>query len=111
MRTTQINGRTDEQKYTNTNETISRQREFESPCEKNKNHKRFTFSLEKDNQNISNLKMSNGFGHRSKSKQTNPEEIASVAKLNPELATKMLGVLESENGHVPSTNIKTPKGH
>ena len=60
MRTTQINGRTDELKYTNTNETISRQREFESPCEKNKTHKRFTFSLEKDSQNISNLKMNNG---------------------------------------------------
>ena len=55
--------------------------------------------------------MSNGFGHRSKSKQTNPEEIVSGAKLNPEIAIKMQGVLESENGHVPSTNIKTPKGH
>jgi len=37
--------------------------------------------------------------------------IASEAKLNPEIATKILGVLESENGQVPSTNIKTPKGH
>ena len=56
--------------------------------------------------------MNNGFGHRSKSKQTNKqEEIPSVAKLNPEIAIKMFGVLESENGHVPSTNIKTPKGH
>ena len=55
--------------------------------------------------------MSNGFGHRSKSKQTNPEEIVSGAKLNPEIAIKMQGVLESENGHVQSTNIKTPKGH
>ena len=49
MRSTQINGPLDEIKFTITNEGISRQREFESPCEKNKNHKRFTFSLEKDN--------------------------------------------------------------
>lgn len=39
-------------------------------------------------------------------------EIVIEAKLNPEISTKNIGVTESENdGHVPSTNIKTPKGH
>jgi hypothetical protein len=37
--------------------------------------------------------------------------MAIEAKLNPEMTTKNLVVLESENGHVPSTNMKTPKGN
>ena len=35
----------------------------------------------------------------------------SEVKLNPEIATKIMTNLESESGQVPSTNIKTPKGH
>ena len=89
-----------------------RQREFESPSEKNKNNKRFTISLEKDIQNITIPKQVNGLGHLSKSKSTNQQgENVSEVKLNPEIATKIMTNLESESGQVPSTNIKTPKGH
>ena len=108
MKMNQIHGTNEDH---NAKQTICRQREFEASIEKNKVNRRFTFSLEKEKENL-NSKMLNGFDHRSKSKQPTLKEdrLYTEAKLNPEMTTKNLGVLQSpNNGHVPSTNMKTPK--